>query len=66
MGVVPDDAYRKLNFDICRAVDTTVVGICLDKLMELVMPREQAEAFRAQAQALRALLCTENNRLNGF
>jgi hypothetical protein len=61
-----DDRHHKLNFDLCNAVNLGALSMALEELIKAGMPLEQAEAFMRQAEALRALLCTENNRLHGF
>jgi hypothetical protein len=58
-----DDAHRTRNFDLCRAVDLTSLGVVLDNLVKAGMPKGQAELFKAQADALLQLMRTENNRL---
>jgi hypothetical protein len=58
--------YRKINFDLCTALDLTKLSIVLDKLVEAGMHPNQAKLYKTQADALLQLMCSENNRIHGF
>jgi hypothetical protein len=57
------DAHRRRNFDICKGINMTSLGIVLDDMVEAGMPKELAEIYKLQAGSLLALLRTENNRI---
>lgn len=65
-GAALDGLYQQRHQSIMqtihRAVDLAELRIALDRLQLLGLPKEQANALYAQADALHALLMTENNR----
>lgn len=65
-GKPADDTHRKINFELCRALDMTKMGIVLDAMVEAGVNKQLAEIYRANASTLLALLRTENNRIHGF
>lgn len=66
MGDPVCDKHSKLTYDICHAVDTLAMHGILDRMVESGMDRNTASLFRTQADLLRAMLLTENNRVHGF
>ena len=61
-----DDQHRRYNFDICRAIDMTKLGIVLDKMVEDGwMDSGMAKIYETQASALLAAIRAENNRCHG-
>jgi hypothetical protein len=66
MGKEPDDTWARMHFDIHQAINPLNLSIVLEKMQEHGLPKEQAAAFKASADALLALMTTENNRLFGF
>ena len=60
-----EGAHRKINYDLCTAIDMIKFGIVLDKLVVVGMHPQLRELYYAQAGSLLALLRSENNRLFG-
>jgi hypothetical protein len=60
------DQHRKINFDLCTAIDLTKVSIVLDKLVEAGMHPNLAKLYKVQADALLQQLRSENNRIHGI
>ena len=60
------DKHSKLTYDICHAVDTLAMHGILDRMVASGMSKNTAELFKTQADLLRAMLLTENNRIHGF
>lgn len=60
-----DNKFRKFNFDLCRAIDTQGLSITLKKMVDAGLHPQVAALYQANADSLRALLCSENNRLFG-
>lgn len=62
----PGETFKRFNYDLCRAIDMTSLGIVLEKmaLAGWIDPRE-AEIFHTQAGSLLALMRTANNRAHG-
>lgn len=58
--------YRKINYDLCTALDLTKLSIVLDKMVEAGMHPNQAVLYKAQADALLQLMRSENNRIHNF
>lgn len=58
--------YRKINYDLCTAVDLTKLSIVLDKMVEAGMHPNQAVLYKTQASALLQLMRSENNRIHDF
>lgn len=57
------ELHAKRNFDLCRAVDLTSLGVVLDDMVKSEhISRLQADAFKAQAGGLLAAMLTENHR----
>lgn len=56
--------HQSLLAQIHRSVNMTEMHDLLQRLVALGMPKQQATAFHAQAEALEALLRTENNRIH--
>jgi hypothetical protein len=61
-----DDEFKRMHFDIHRAINMTSLSCVLADMEAKGLPKEQAAAFKASADALLALITTENNRLFGF
>ena len=62
--VLPDgDEFRSINFDLCRAVNRLALPGILDRMVDLGMPKEQADLFNTMSAVLLQLMRTENNRL---
>ena len=65
-GIIPEkgyDAYRKYNYDLCKAINLTKLGVILDKMVKSgKMNEDLAVIYKAQADALLAALRSENNR----
>ena len=57
------DEHRRRNFDICKAINMTTLGIVLYDMVKAGMPKELAEIYELQAGSLLALIRTENNRI---
>lgn len=66
-GPANDDEHAKLTYDICQCINTLTLRGVIDRLCAegKLHPNTGALLF-AQAQTLRALLLTENNRVHGF
>jgi hypothetical protein len=63
LGRAADDAHRQFNFDLCRALDMTKMGIVLGKMSEIGwLDAREAELLHLQASSLLALMRTANNR----
>jgi hypothetical protein len=63
IGRARDDHYKRFNFDLCRALDMTKLGIVLDQMVETgAIDKRMAELFHLQAGSLLALMLSENNR----
>jgi hypothetical protein len=60
-----DDNFRKVWFDAHRAINMTSLSCVLAVMEEKGLPKEQAAAFKASAEATLALMATEINRLWG-
>lgn len=60
------DKHSKLTYDIWNAVDTLAMHGILDRMIESGMHKNTASLFKVQANLLRAMLLTENNRIHGF
>lgn len=60
------DKHSKLTYDICHAVDTLAMHGILDRMVASGMSKNTADLFKTQADLLRAMLLTENNRIHGF
>jgi hypothetical protein len=59
----PGHSFLARNYDLCRAINITSLGVVLDELVGVGMPKEQAECIRMAAYALLQLARTENNRV---
>jgi hypothetical protein len=60
----PDgELHAERNFQLCRAIDMTSLSVVLDDMVKTghLSPR-LADAFKAQAGGLLAVMCSENNR----
>ena len=56
--------HRRHNYDLCRAVDITKLGVVLDEMVsKRGLSPELASVYLAQADSLLAALRSENNRL---
>lgn len=66
MGDPICDDHSKLTYDICHAVDTLAMHGILERMMKNGMNQNTARLFKTQADLLRAMLLTENNRIHGF
>ena len=66
MGDPVCDIHSKLTYDICHAVDTLSMHGILERMIESGMDKNTASLFKTQADLLRAMLLTENNRIHGF
>ena len=66
MGDPVCDKHSELTYDICHAVDTLVMHGILDRMIESGMHKNTATILKTQADLLRAMLLTENNRIHGF
>jgi hypothetical protein len=62
-GQPASDEHRRRNFDLCRAVNLTSLGVVLADMVDAGMPPQQQACFYAAADALLQLMRTENNRL---
>lgn len=66
MGDPLCDRHSLLTYDICHAVDTLAMSGILERMVEDGMHPNTASIFKTQADLLRAMLLTENNRVHGF
>jgi hypothetical protein len=60
------DDRRKINYDLCTALDLTKMGIVLDKMVKAGMHPNLAKLYKVQADALLQQLRSENNRIHGL
>ncbi|BDD79866.1 hypothetical protein [Burkholderia phage FLC9] len=62
----PGNKHRKINFDLCTAIDLTKMSIVLDDLVAAGMHPNLAHLYKIQADALLQQLRSENNRIHGL
>ena len=55
--------HRKINYEICDAMDPTKFGIVLEQMVRAGMDPGMADIYEAQFQGLLAAVRTENNRI---
>jgi hypothetical protein len=58
-----DEQHRRINFDLCTALDVTKLGVVLDRMIVAGLPSLTASEYRTMALALLTLLRCENDRL---
>jgi hypothetical protein len=56
--------HREINFELCRAIDLTKLGIVLDTMEQAGMHPNFVRTYRQAAEALLDLLRSENNRIH--
>jgi hypothetical protein len=66
IGNPNDDRHARINYDLCRAIDSLKLGIVLEQMEEAGMHPNFTEIYRKQAESLLDLLRSENNRIHGF
>lgn len=65
--LISDQEFKRDNFDICQAINTTKLGIVLERMVKTGRLHPQMkEIFEAQGGALRAAICSENYRAHGL
>jgi hypothetical protein len=62
-----DEEHREDNYDICRAIDLTRLGVVLDRMIAKgrIHPK-QSECLYNSAAMLRLLILTELNRAHNL
>lgn len=66
-GTELDQRHRKINFNLCRAIDMTSLNCVLQEMIDAgIINERQADLYNDNAGSLLALLRTENNRGHGY
>jgi hypothetical protein len=60
---VTREEHRRVNFDLCTALDLTKLGLALDRMIAHGTPTDAATQYRTLALSFLTLLRGENDRL---
>lgn len=56
--------HRKINYDLCTAINLTKLGIVIDDMVAAGMNPQLAELYKTNAMSLLQLMRSENNRIH--